>query len=201
MPLELNMKIFLASKSPRRREILENLGIKFEIITADCDEQSDLSDAGELVMSLAEKKGRAVIDKLGSLPQDTLIIACDTLVYASGQFLGKPQDEQDARRMLSLLSGKGHEVVSGIYLCLNGIEATRFCSTGVYFDRLCDKDIDNYIKSGEPFDKAGAYAVQGKASAFIQKIDGDYFNVVGLPVNLLCKTLRDCFNINIFDLG
>ena len=194
------MKIILASKSPRRREILENLGIKFEIITAECDEKSDLSHAGELVMSLAEKKGRAVLDKLGTLPKDTLIIACDTLVYASGQFLGKPQDEQDARRMLSLLSGRSHEVVSGIYLCLDGHEVTRFCSTGVYFDDLCDKDIDNYIKSGEPFDKAGAYAVQGKASAFIKKIDGDYFNVVGLPVNLLCKTLRDCFNINILDL-
>ena len=191
------MRIILASKSPRRREILENLGVKFEIIVADCDESCDIAAPDELVMAIAARKGRAVLDTLGKESEDTLIIACDTLVYANGEFLGKPKDACDARRMLKMLSGNAHQVVSGIYLYLNGKEIRRAASTRVIFDEMTDEDIDAYIQSGEPMDKAGAYAVQGRASVYIKGLDGDYFNVVGLPVNLLAKTLKESYGVDL----
>lgn len=194
------MRIILASKSPRRREILEELGLEFEIITADCDESSDITDGGELVTSLATRKGRAVLEKLGEALEDTLIIACDTLVYASGEFLGKPKDFDDAYRMISLLSGGSHEVISGIYLYFNGKESGGFASTRVFFDNMSDDTIRNYIADGEPMDKAGAYAIQGLAGIYISKIEGDYSNVVGLPKNLLFKTLKEDFGLDVFDL-
>lgn len=201
------MKIILASGSPRRREILENLGLKFEISVADADERSDELDPCKRVMALAAIKGRATLENLrgngadklreGDALHDTLIIACDTLVYAHGEFLGKPRDEADAKRMLLSLSDSEHEVISGIYLYLNGKEITRAASTAVVFDRMSEEDVDRYVEGGEPMDKAGAYAVQGKAAAYIRGIRGDYFNVVGLPVNLLRNTLRECFGVDI----
>lgn len=194
------MKIILASKSPRRREILQNLGIEFEIITADADESSDITDPDLLVTTLAERKGRAVLQTLGGDVADCMIIACDTLVYANGEFLGKPRDRDDARRMLSMLSGAEHFVVSGIYVCAGNKEAVAAARTTVAFDKMSERDVEWYLDSGEPFDKAGAYAIQGKASAYIRGIEGDYFNVVGLPVNLLCNTLKNEFGIDINDL-
>lgn len=191
------MKIILASKSPRRKEILENLGVKFEIITADADESSDIQDPHELVCELAARKGRAVAQNLGAEASGSLIIACDTLVYAGGEFLGKPRDRADAERMLKMLSGSEHYVVSGIYVGFDGKEATDAAFTKVVFDCMSQNDIQKYLDSGEPYDKAGAYAIQGKASAYIHGIEGDYFNVVGLPVHLLCKTLKNEFNIDI----
>jgi septum formation protein len=193
------MRIILASKSPRRKEILENLGLKFEIIVADADESSDITDPHLLVSTLAERKGRAVADRLDSL-DDTLIIASDTLVYAEGEFLGKPRDKDDARRMIKMLSGKSHIVVSGIYLCFCGKEANGASATRVIFDEMTDAEIEHYISSPEPYDKAGGYAVQGLAAVYINGLEGDYFNVVGLPVNLMCKMLKEEFGTNIFDL-
>ena len=193
------MRIVLASKSPRRKEILENLGLKFDIITADADESSDITDPEELVMTLAARKGRAVVEKLTD-KRDCLVIACDTLVYADGEFLGKPKDKSDAERMIRLLSGKKHAVVSGVYLYLNGKEVGAAAETGVVFDEMTEGEIERYISSPEPYDKAGAYAVQGLASVYISGLEGDYFNVVGLPVNLLCKTLKKEFNFNINDV-
>ena len=193
------MKIILASKSPRRKEILENLGLKFEIITADADESSDITNPDKLVTTLAERKGRAVVEKLDD-KSDRLVIACDTLVYAEGEFLGKPKDRSDAERMIKLLSGKKHLVVSGIYLYLNGKEVTAAAQTGVVFDEMTDSEITEYIDSPEPYDKAGGYAVQGLASVYISGLEGDYFNVVGLPVNLLCKTLKKEFDLDINSL-
>ena len=193
------MRIILASKSPRRKEILENLGLKFEIIVADADESSDITDPHLLVSTLAQRKGRAVADRLDSL-DDTLIIASDTLVYAEGEFLGKPRDKDDARRMIKMLSGKSHIVVSGIYLCFCGKEAKGASATRVIFDEMSDAEIEHYIASPEPYDKAGGYAVQGLAAVYINGLEGDYFNVVGLPVNLMCKMLKEEFGTNIFDL-
>ena len=193
------MKIILASKSPRRKEILENLGLKFDIITADADESSDITNPDKLVTTLAERKGRAVVEKLDD-KSDRLVIACDTLVYADGEFLGKPKDRSDAERMIKLLSGKKHLVVSGIYLYLNGKEVTAAAQTGVVFDEMTDSEITEYINSPEPYDKAGGYAVQGLASVYISGLEGDYFNVVGLPVNLLCKTLKKEFDLDINSL-
>ena len=195
------MKIILASKSPRRREILENLGLKFDIIVADADESSDIRDPKMLVETLAARKGRAVLEKLGDISEDTLIIACDTLVYADGEFLGKPRDRADAERMIRKLSGNSHSVVSGIYLFFCGREVTAAAETKVIFDPLTEGEIEAYLNTSEPYDKAGAYAIQGRAGVYIKVIEGDYFNVVGLPVNLLKNTLKEKFGIDLCELA
>ena len=196
----MSIRVVLASKSPRRKEILENLGLKFDIVTADADESSDIRKPGELVMALAEKKGLAVIEKLGDDTDNSLIIACDTLVYCNGEFLGKPKSREDARRMIDMLSGSSHEVISGIYLSYRGESTTAYASTRVIFDKMTDSEIEAYLNTDEPYDKAGAYAIQGLASAHIKGIEGDYFNVVGLPVNVLCNTLKEKFKIDINQL-
>ncbi len=193
----INMRVILASKSPRRKEILENLGVNFEIIVADADESSDITDPKALVTELATRKGRAVAQMLAGEANDCLIIACDTLVFADGEFLGKPRDRADAHRMLSMLSGGEHFVISGIYAAHNGTEVSDAAFTKVIFDSMTEQDIEKYLDSGEPYDKAGAYAIQGLASAYIHGIEGDYFNVVGLPVNLLCNTVKRELNIDI----
>ena len=194
------ISVILASKSPRRKEILENLGLKFDIVTADADESSDIRKPGELVMTLAERKGLAVKEKVGEAADDAIIIACDTLVYCNGEFLGKPKDRDDAERMIRMLSGGSHEVISGIYVSYNGENTTAFASTKVIFDKMTDGEIEAYLNTDEPYDKAGAYAIQGLASEHIKGIEGDYFNVVGLPVNILCRTLKDKFKIDIDQL-
>ena len=194
------ISVILASKSPRRKEILENLGLKFDIITADADESSDIRKPGELVMTLAERKGLAVKEKVGAGADDSIIIACDTLVYCGGEFLGKPKDREDAERMIRMLSGGSHEVISGIYVSYNGENTTAYASTKVIFDEMTDGEIEAYLNTDEPYDKAGAYAIQGLASEHIKGIEGDYFNVVGLPVNLLCRTLKETFKLDIDQL-
>ena len=179
------MRIVLASKSPRRREILAMLGVKFEIVTADTDESSAQTDPTLLVKELALRKGRAVRELLqarGEWDGETLIIASDTVVAVNGEILGKPQDDADAARMLQMLSGSAHDVISGVALLRGTREAADFDKTAVHFGEMSEKDIEWYVKSGEPRDKAGAYAVQGLASLFIKGLAGDYFNVVGLPV-------------------
>ena len=193
------MRIVLASKSPRRKEILENLGLKFDIIVADADERSDEQEPKGRVAALAAIKGRAVLDTLAE-KEDTLIIASDTLVYAEGEFLGKPRDKEDARRMIGLLSGRSHSVVSGIYLYYNGKEILSADETLVTFDRMTEEEIEHYVSSDEPYDKAGGYAVQGLAALYISGLKGDYFNVVGLPVNLLYRTLKNELGIDMRDL-
>ena len=190
------MRLILASKSPRRKEILENLGLKFDIIVADADERSDETDPKGRVAALAAIKGSAVIETL-EYKTDTLVIASDTLVYAEGEFLGKPRDREDARRMIGLLSGRSHSVVSGLYLFYNGKEVMSADETLVTFDKMTEGEIESYVSSDEPYDKAGGYAVQGLASLYISGLEGDYFNVVGLPVNLLYKTLKNEFGIDI----
>lgn len=198
------MRIVLASKSPRRKEILENLGVKFETVTRDTDETSDIKDPHGLVRELSARKGKAVLDSL-TLSGETLVIAADTVVAVrSGdgyEILGKPKDAEDAGRMLRMLSGGSHEVVSGIYLIYFDGKELRYASasesTEVLFDKMSEEEIGRYIASGEPFDKAGAYAIQGHASPYISGIRGDYFNVVGLPTYRLCKTAKDEFGINL----
>lgn len=183
------MKIILASKSPRRQEILTNLGYDFEVITAETDESFDISEPSKLVMQLAKRKAYTVADL--HCDNNSVIIACDTVVATENEILGKPKDKQDARRMLSELSGNIHSVYSGLCLIKGDKILTDYCKTDVYFDKLTEKDIDWYISQNEWSDKAGGYGIQGKASVFIRKIDGDYFNVVGLPVNLLYKMLKE----------
>ena len=198
------MRVILASKSPRRREILGMLGVKFEVLSADADESSDILDPALLVRELALRKGRAVRDLLlknGEWNADTLIIAADTVVAAEGEILGKPCDDADAARMLRLLSGKGHQVISGVALLSGDREIATSESTDVRFAPMTEEEILRYVASGEPSDKAGAYAVQGLASLYIEGLCGDYFNVVGLPVHRLHTLLREFSGLSLNDLG
>ena len=191
------MKFILASKSPRRREILADLGLEFEIITADTDESCDLTDPRAFVEELALRKGRAVADGLN---EDTVVIASDTVVACGGKILGKPTDRADAARMLDMLSGSRHDVISGIALISKDKEAVASEVTHVIFDKLSDSDKEIYLNSDEPYDKAGAYAIQGLASMWIKGIEGDYFNVVGLPVKRLHDLLLSEFGIDMATL-
>ena len=187
------MRVILASKSPRRREILQMLGVSFEIISADADESSEITDPEALVRELALRKGRATRELLrerGEWDENTLVIASDTVVAVDGRILGKPCDDADAADMLRTLSGSAHRVISGVALLCGERECADLDSTAVRFAEMTEQDIAWYVQSGEPRDKAGAYAVQGLASLWIRGLEGDYFNVVGLPVyrlNTLCK--------------
>ena len=188
------MRIILASRSPRRREILSGLGLRFEIISADADESSELSDPTRLVKELALRKGRATRDLLraaGESDEDTLIIAADTVVASEGRILGKPTDEEDARSMLRGLSGHSHSVISGVALLCGDRETVAAEETLVRFAEIPERDIEDYVRSGEPMDKAGAYAVQGRAALWVEGLVGDYFNVVGLPVYRLNRLLLE----------
>ncbi len=193
------MKIILASKSPRRREILEGLDLSFDIVTADTDESCDLRDPSEYVRTLAVRKAQAVRDLLGD-PEDTLIIASDTVVAVEEEILGKPQNRADAERMLRLLSGKTHEVISGVALILNGKVASAAETTKVVFGKMEEAELCRYLDSDDPYDKAGAYAIQGFPSIWIRGIEGDYFNVVGFPTHRFRSLLRDELGIALADL-
>ena len=188
------MRIILASKSPRRREILSMLGVEFEILSADADESSDITDPEALVCELALRKGRAtraLLQERGEWDENTLIIASDTVVATGNEILGKPADAADAKRMLRALQDSTHRVISGVALLCGERETADFDSTGVAFGAMSEEEIAWYVASGEPNDKAGAYAVQGLASLWIKGLEGDYFNVVGLPVyklNALCQS-------------
>ena len=197
------MRVILASKSPRRREILSMLGVPFEVVSADADESSDLKNPEALVRELSLRKGRAVKDLLlskGESLEDTLIIASDTVVAANGEILGKPRDEEDAKRMLRLLSGSEHQVISGVALLCGERTIAEAEVTDVKFAPMSEEDVAWYVKSGEPADKAGAYAVQGLASLFIEGLKGDYFNVVGLPVHRLQTMLKSFLGLSLTDL-
>ena len=178
--------LVLASQSPRRAEILRQAGIPFTIRSAQVDETPRPGEgAEEYVRRLAEEKALAV-----EAASEEIVLGADTTVVVGGEMLGKPLDAADARRMLEALSGRRHEVLSGI--CLRrGTSLIRDCAaTQVWFTPMTAREIDDYVASGEPMDKAGAYAIQGLASKFIERIDGCYFNVVGLPVALVYRHLR-----------
>ena len=202
------MKVILASKSPRRKEILETLGIPFVITSADTDERSDQTDPALLVEQLSLQKAQDVQSLIASydkLRPNTLIIASDTVVALNGEILGKPKDREDARRMIQGLQNTTHHVLSGVALCYvdadgNKKNAVSHASTAVHFGPMSDADIELYLDSGEPFDKAGAYAIQGLAGRWITGIEGDYFNVVGLPVNVMCDLAQSAFGIDLLRL-
>ena len=187
------MRVILASKSPRRKELLGKIYESFDIITEETDETlpSDIHPR-EGVAVLAMRKGRAVVDALalrGESLADTLVISSDTLVELSGEALGKPTDRADAIRMLRDLSGKRHSVHTGIAVYLEGKHISDTASTAVYFKELSDEQIESYVDSGEPMDKAGAYAIQGGAGRFVEKIEGDFDTVVGLSLRLLSELI------------
>lgn len=189
------MTYILASGSPRRREMLAHLGLDFRVCVADTDEQSDERDGRALCELLSARKARAVQKKLqesGEWDDQTVILAADTVVVdPDGQILGKPHDESDAARMLRSLSDRTHSVISGIAVLCGDRLATAHEVTSVTFSHLSDELIARYVASGEPMDKAGAYGIQDTAALWISGIEGDYFNVVGLPLHRLESLLRE----------
>lgn len=198
-------RIILASASPRRSEMLSRYNIKFDTIPSDADESiSGEMDHGELVCELAKRKGEAVRDMLLSRGEDlskTLIISCDTIVSYDGRVIGKPQNETHAAITLALLSDSWHNVYSGLSLIYGEDEYIDFAKTAVKFTELDDETISEYVKTGDPMGKAGSYGIQGLAAAFVERIEGDYSNVVGFPLSLFCKMLKRYFDISIFELG
>lgn len=180
------MKIVLASASPRRSQILENAGFEFTVRVSDAEEKipKELSPA-EVSMFLAKEKAHAV-----ERNSDEMIIAADTIVVLGSDILGKPKDSADAVRTLQSLSGKVHTVYTGVCMLYNEKEENFFDSTEVEFYSLENTDIENYVKTGEPLDKAGSYGIQGKGALFVRKINGDYFNVMGLPIGLINQKIK-----------
>jgi nucleoside triphosphate pyrophosphatase len=184
------MALILASASPRRRELLRAAGIDFVIEPADLPEVP-LPNEGprEFAERMAREKAGAVFRKqTGSA---AMVLAADTVVFVNGTILNKPEDEQDAARMLRLISGRCHQVITGVCLKTAAIEDVRSETTTVYVRELNEAQIREYIASGEPMDKAGAYGIQGIASRWIPRIEGCYFNVVGLPVALVWQMLKE----------
>jgi septum formation protein len=188
------MKLILASSSPRRAEILRQAGIAFERCVTEIDESVLPGETAlEMVARLAEAKARAITAQMDARIRECIIVGADTTVELDGEILGKPRDSAHAREMLARLSGRTHHVLTGMFLLRLPGNATRAAveKTAVTFAPLSEADIDAYVASGEPLDKAGAYAIQGLARRHIPKIEGCYFNVVGLPLARLYALLRE----------
>ena len=182
------MNLILASQSPRRRELLGLTGLPFVVRAADIDETMDPGKAPfDEVARVSCLKAEAVARK----PED-VVIAADTIVVCGGEVLGKPRNEADAFRILSVLSGRHHEVMTGMTVVCGDKAITHTEVTKIHFRELHPEEIRAYIASGEPMDKAGAYGIQGGAALFCEKMDGDYYNVMGLPVCRLGQVLKKC---------
>ena len=180
------MQLILASQSPRRKELLGLFHIPFTVRVADIDEAMDLNKpAAQEVARVSRQKAEAV--ERGA---DDVVVAADTIVVCQGKILGKPTDEADAYRMLRLLSGKDHQVMTGMTVLRGGEALTCTEVTDIHFRELTDKEILAYIRTGEPMDKAGSYGIQGGAALFAEKMVGDYYNVMGLPVCRLGQMLK-----------
>ena len=183
-------RLILASGSPRRQELLRNAGIEFEVFPADIAEDRNPGEAPlDYALRMAEEKALKVA---AGFPND-YVLGADTIVIVDSQVLAKPRDNQDAERMLAMLSGRGHQVTTAVSLIApGGHTESRSCTTAVYFRRLDENEIQKYVASGEPLDKAGAYAIQGGAAHWVVRLEGETSNVVGLPVPLVAKMLREC---------
>lgn len=182
--------IILASKSPRRKELMGLIPVGFEVITKEVEEKIDESKTPEEnVRQLAEQKAYAVAQD----HPDRWIVGCDTIVVSKEGIMGKPKDELDAAYMLEVLQGDWHKVCTGVSLThiQRGITKSFVVTSLVYMRALTKQEIEWYVQTGEPMDKAGAYGIQGYASNFIDKIEGDYFNIVGLPVSMLYQVLKE----------
>lgn len=187
------MKLILASSSPRRAQILLEAGFDFTIQPANVDESLAPGEAVEAyVARIAQAKAHAVAGRALADGTPAIVIAADTVVLAGKQILPKPKDADDARRMLRLLNATTHEVLTGLFVirAYDGISFAHLERTRVEFTRISDIDIDAYIQTKEPFDKAGAYGIQGIGGRFVRKVDGCYFNVMGLPLSRLWEILR-----------
>ena len=197
-------QIILASQSPRRKELLEQIGLEFEICPAKGEEIITKTIPEEVVMELSKQKAEEVAAMVSSFgeehkdittPSDIMVIGADTVVAYDGKILGKPKDEADAKRMLTMLSGNTHSVFTGVTLVLidksgRAGEIVFYEKTDVKMHPMTEEEIDRYIATFEPMDKAGSYAIQGKCAIHIEKIDGDYNNVVGLPITRIYQELK-----------
>lgn len=197
-------QIILASASPRRKELLEQIGLEFEICPAKGEEIITKTIPEEVVMELSKQKAEEVAAMVASFgenhkeittPSDILVMGADTVVAYEGKILGKPKDEEDAKGMLTMLQGNTHSVYTGVTLCL--IDKTGRAGEIVFYEKtdvtmhpMTEVEIERYVASGEPMDKAGAYGIQGKCAIYIEKIDGDYNNVVGLPISRIYQKLK-----------
>jgi len=189
------MEIVLASASPRRQELLRRIGLRFTVDPSDCREDGHL-DLGpcERARQVSLEKARAV----AASHSNALVIAADTFIVSEGQVLGKPHTPDEARRMLKSLSGCSHTAITGFTILdtTDGKALSQAVETRIYVRELSEREIDSYVSSGEPLDKAGAYAIQGLGSVLIDRIEGDYNNVVGLPLSALAEALKS-FGVNI----
>ncbi len=187
--LMMEYDVILASASPRRKELMQLICPSFRVIPADCGEAvPEAMNAADVPAFLSYQKCKCIAD----VYQKAVVIGCDTVVTtADGEILGKPKDEEDAARMLRLLSGRMHTVDTGVSVCYKGRTETFTETTKVWFKDLTDEEIEDYINTGEPMDKAGAYGIQGEGTLLVDKIEGDFFNVVGLPVSKLAIKLHD----------
>jgi septum formation protein len=190
--------IILASASPRRKELLEKIGLRFTVDPSDYPENLDSGlKPQELAKLISQGKAAAVAAKY----QDAIIIAADTFGILRGKILGKPHTADEARKMLQEMSGKSHLVITGFTIIdsFSKKTVTRTIETQVYIKKLNPVEITDYVNTGEPLDKAGAYAIQGLGALIVEKIIGDYYNVVGLPLNALAESLKE-FNINLLQV-
>ena len=203
------MKIILASASPRRRELLTQIGLEFQVVVSNVEEKVTATVPAAVVEELSAQKAEGVLQMLGM--QDCLIIGSDTIVAVDGQILGKPKDPEDAKRMLRMLQGRAHEVYTGVTVLKvrwDDTEQTRLVDgdtvpgvqverrtfheeTKVIFFPMSEEDIETYVATNDPLDKAGAYGIQGFCARYIRGIEGDYNNVVGLPVGRLYQEIKD----------
>lgn len=188
------MRVILASGSPRRRELLTKIYKDFEVITSDADETVANNNPAEIVKELSKRKAEAVFNELENASEDIIVIGADTIVYYDGEVLGKPQDEEEAKAMLSMLSERTHQVYTGVTFIAvkNGKKTINSFAdkTDVEFYFIDKFDIADYVATGSPLDKAGAYGIQDEFAKHVKRIDGDYNNVVGLPVARLYQELK-----------
>jgi septum formation protein len=190
--------IILASASPRRKELLEKINLKFEVDASDCEETVDPElEPRETVRQLAIQKAKAVAGR----HKNAIIIAADTIGVIGEKILGKPHTKNEARKMLRAISGKCHIVITGFSILDTATNktVTGTVKTRVYIKKLTAPEIDSYVETGEPLDKAGAYAIQGLGAVIVEKIEGDYYNVMGLPLSALAEALKE-FGISVWDL-
>ena len=186
-----NKDIILASQSPRRAFLLKQIGIKFRQISSNINEVENEMSPENFVAHYSMKKAETVF----KTNQNSFVIGVDTIVLFDNTILGKPKDHNQARKFLQILSGNHHIVLSGISICTSGYKISEVEKTKVYFNQIQDEDIEEYINTNEPMDKAGAYGIQGFGSQFIKKIYGCYFNVMGFPIPLFYDMVKKLLNI------
>lgn len=189
-------RIILASGSPRRKELLEQIGLEFEVIPAKGEEVITKELPAEVVEELSAQKAGEVAEQFAGCEVPVIVIGADTVVCQDGQIMGKPKDRADAVRMIEGIQGRSHSVFTGVTICVQDpgkerIRHTFSCETKVFVAGMKQEEIEAYVETKEPMDKAGAYGIQGRFAAWVERIEGDYNNVVGLPVSGVWKVLKD----------